>query len=64
MSKRSAARVEPPVQTAGVAWIPTTGCRHWLVFNDIEVLCLAAGQVTDRMQQQAQMMAKAIEEEP
>lgn len=50
-------------QTAPVEWIPSSGTRHWLCFNDLEVLLLAQGLTTDRIQQQAQMMAKAIEPE-
>ena len=56
--------VEKPVTTVGVEWIPSQGTRHWLCFNDGEVLCLAAGQVTDRMRLQAQMIATAIEDDP
>ena len=61
-SARQPLRVEPPATVAGIEWYPSAGTKHWLVFNDGEVLCLAAGVVTDRMIHQAQMMAKAIEE--
>lgn len=46
-----------------VEWIPSRGTRHWLCFNDLEVLLLAQGLSTDRIQQQAQVVAQAIDPE-
>lgn len=66
--KRSTSQVRAkdsdlPRQTAGVEWQPSSGTKHWLCFNDLEVLLLAQGLSTARMQMQAPTMARAIEPE-
>lgn len=48
---------------AALAWEPSPGTKHWCVFNDVEIQCLAAGVVTDRMKQQAQQLASTIDAE-
>ncbi len=63
-SARQPQPVEHRTTTVAVEWRPSPGqTHHWMCFNDGEVLCLAAGQVTDRMRLQAQMTARAIEED-
>lgn len=64
MVKRATRQVvEQPRTTVGVEWQPSRGTRHWLCFNDLEVLLLAQGLSTDRIQQQAQVVAQAIDPE-